>query len=349
MTNKLFSIIIPAYNCENSIEACVRSILQQEVSDFEIIIVDDGSTDRTALICDGLSVADSRIVSLHQTNCGASVARNKGLSRATGDLVLFVDSDDLLPPGALAAYRDAYANEMPDICIGHSWCNFSGKGFVEYQPFDTDRAIFSHEDAAPMMACLLDSPGFKQAAQVTSGIRIGAAGAIWGRVFSRAFLNENHIVFDPSLRRAQDVHFTAQALLSANEVCVLTDATYRYTFSKDSIARKPDPDLLEKYELFHSALKPLVTSLAYDWLVQAYYLRVVNKVIEIIARGNTLPDIRATKGLLSKTFAAPSFKEAISELRYSTMSNASGRVRLWLFKHHCLTVLALWCCIFLTN
>lgn len=94
MEYDMFSIIIPIYNTASYIKRCVDSILQQEYRDFEVILVDDGSTDGSAEICDRLAQRDSRILVIHKQNEGVAAARRTGVLAAKGDYTLFVDSDD---------------------------------------------------------------------------------------------------------------------------------------------------------------------------------------------------------------------------------------------------------------
>lgn len=97
----MISVIVPAYNVEDYIEATIRSILNSTYGDFELIIVDDGSTDRTAELCDGWALSDKRISVIHQVNTGVAGARNKGLYASRGDFITFVDSDDVIHPAML--------------------------------------------------------------------------------------------------------------------------------------------------------------------------------------------------------------------------------------------------------
>ena len=92
------SVIVPVYNVEQYLESCIESILLQSFTDFELILIDDGSSDNCGLICDQYSEIDSRIKVLHKTNGGLSSARNAGLDIASGELVTFVDSDDVIHP-----------------------------------------------------------------------------------------------------------------------------------------------------------------------------------------------------------------------------------------------------------
>lgn len=92
----LISVIIPAYNIENYIERCVKTVCEQTYENLEIIVIDDGSTDQTGKIIDRLAENDSRIISIHKENAGVSAARNTGLDIAKGEYIGFVDGDDLI-------------------------------------------------------------------------------------------------------------------------------------------------------------------------------------------------------------------------------------------------------------
>lgn len=118
----MISVIVPVYNGEKTIERCVRSILSQKQVQLELLLIDDGSADKTYALCRSLAEGDSRIRLFHQENAGVSTARNRGLENAVGDFVTFVDADDLLAPGALAALA-AEAESGADFVIG-SHCLF---------------------------------------------------------------------------------------------------------------------------------------------------------------------------------------------------------------------------------
>lgn len=102
MEKPLISVIIPVYNTETYLDKCVRSVLMQDYDNFELILVDDGSTDSSSQIMDDLAEQDSRIVVIHKENGGQSSARNVGLDRAKGAYISFVDSDDHVTPDYLS-------------------------------------------------------------------------------------------------------------------------------------------------------------------------------------------------------------------------------------------------------
>ena len=104
-----FSVIVPVYNVEKYLHRCVDSILAQSYSDFEVLLVDDGSIDKSGVICDDYALKDNRIRVFHQANAGVSAARNKGIDEAKGEYVVFVDSDDYLK---LEKLNNLYVNSV---------------------------------------------------------------------------------------------------------------------------------------------------------------------------------------------------------------------------------------------
>lgn len=105
------SIIVPVYNAGRYLHECVESIIAQTFTDWELLLVDDGSTDGSHAICDDYAVSDSRIRAIHQPNGGVSAARNSGLDKASGQRIAFIDADDRVEPNYLEAlHKPAYAD-----------------------------------------------------------------------------------------------------------------------------------------------------------------------------------------------------------------------------------------------
>lgn len=115
----LISVIVPVYKAEPYIEACVGSILSQTFSDFELILVNDGSPDRSGELCDKLAKTDPRIQVIHKENGGAATARNGGLDAAQGDYIAFVDSDDLIHPQYLEFLLQLLQTNNADFAMCH--------------------------------------------------------------------------------------------------------------------------------------------------------------------------------------------------------------------------------------
>lgn len=112
------SVVIPCYNKEKYIEKCIRSIQMQEFPSFEVLMVDDGSTDRTGDICDSLAATDSRLSVFHTRNEGVTAARRYGVEHARGKYIMFVDCDDALMPNAIRTLYDKIEQTGADEVIG---------------------------------------------------------------------------------------------------------------------------------------------------------------------------------------------------------------------------------------
>lgn len=113
------SIVVPVYNAEPYVENTVKSILAQTFADYELIIIDDGSTDSSSLICDRMAQLDARIKVIHQPNGGVCAARNKGIEVATGDYLCFIDADDYIEPNMLQVlYDNAIEHDVDISCCG---------------------------------------------------------------------------------------------------------------------------------------------------------------------------------------------------------------------------------------
>ena len=111
------SVIVPVFNAEKTLERCVNSIINQTYSKFEIILVDDGSLDNSLKICDKYKKQDSRIKVIHQENGGVSKTRNVGLANATGEWILFVDSDDLIDRELCKKVYDCAIGNKSLLCL----------------------------------------------------------------------------------------------------------------------------------------------------------------------------------------------------------------------------------------
>ena len=139
MANPKISVIVPVYNTEKYLHRCIDSILSQTFTDFELLLINDGSKDGSGAICDEYAAKDNRVRVFHKENCGVSSARNLGLDNVQGEWVLFVDSDDWMELTMLAKMYHAAIENNAD-CV---YCdfNFVKQSGVEryYAPIPTDR------------------------------------------------------------------------------------------------------------------------------------------------------------------------------------------------------------------
>lgn len=112
------SVIVPVYNASDTIASCIESIQRQTMADFQLVVVDDGSSDNSGAICDSYAARDSRITVVHQQNLGRTAARQRGTAAAVGEWLAYVDADDTLPEDALATLLQR-ADDGTDIVLGN--------------------------------------------------------------------------------------------------------------------------------------------------------------------------------------------------------------------------------------
>lgn len=128
---KWFSVIVPVYNVEQYLKSCLDSIIEQDFDDYELIIVDDGSTDNSSVVCDKYASKYSIVRVIHQKNRGLSAARNTGLRVATGKYILFVDSDDYIAQGTLRKFFDVTCQNPVDLVAAYGYKIISNGNCVE--------------------------------------------------------------------------------------------------------------------------------------------------------------------------------------------------------------------------
>lgn len=130
------SIIVPVYNCEDYLKRCVDSLLNQTYKNLEIILVDDGSTDNSSLICDEYSNADNRVVVFHLKNGGAAAARNYGINKSNGDYLFFVDADDFIEDDAIECLLNIGENMDIIYCDYYRYYEDESKEYIRLIPFE---------------------------------------------------------------------------------------------------------------------------------------------------------------------------------------------------------------------
>ena len=141
---KKLSIIVPVYNGELFLSRCVDSILNQEFTDFELILVDDGSTDSSLEICRRYEQEDNRVVVLHKENAGLVAARKSGLSVAKGEYIGFVDCDDYIDSNMYSDMMSAAVNDCSDIVVGNIIIEYSDNSKIVCNALPT--GFYSRQD-----------------------------------------------------------------------------------------------------------------------------------------------------------------------------------------------------------
>lgn len=217
----LISIVVPVYNAEKLLKETLGCLQKQTYQNIEIILVDDGSSDNSAVICKEFSLFDSRFHYVYQENAGAGAARNHGLKTARGEFIIFLDSDDLFEDCLIEKLHSALEFTGSDVAVCRE------NGFVgtyspessldievghnmpagTYRPSDLGRAFFQSVTASP-----------------------------WDKMFRKSFIDEHGLEFQ-NLRFSNDAYFILSALFLANSITWIEDVLVHYRMGQGSSLR----------------------------------------------------------------------------------------------------------------
>lgn len=232
-TTPFFSIIIPIYNVAPYLERCIKSILSQDFTDYEMILVDDGSSDKSGQICDDYARRYDHIRVIHKENGGLSSARNAGAEIATGEFIWWIDSDDWVEEQSLSILYHAAKNKQPDIVK-----------FNHIRVTDTEEVVLSSAAPGNYMQRHETDTLLRQALKETSKFVLSA----WSHIYKREFLVQEGLHFISERKiGSEDYLFSLQAMLVASSMVVLQDALYDYELRAGSLSQRYKENAPQKY------------------------------------------------------------------------------------------------------
>ena len=210
---KKVSVIVPVHNSEKYLDRCIQSLINQEYSNIEILLIENCSSDSSLTICRQYEQAFNFIKVISTEQKGVSRARNIGLENATGDYICFVDSDDYV----CNSYISKFVKSLQESDCKIGFCGdekvYSDHVYIETYALKT--GVVNREEALAL--CFKDG---------------GVSGYVWNKIFDASLLKE--IRFDISIEFAEDLLFSIQALLKVNKVCCVSDVLYEYTQTSSS-------------------------------------------------------------------------------------------------------------------
>lgn len=228
-TQARVSIIIPVFNAEKYLSRCIDSVLSQTFPGLELILVNDGSTDQSEEIINSF-IHDNRIVYLKQKNKGVSAARNLGLSRASGEYIIFVDSDDYLVLDSLDRRIEEASNT--DLLISNYY-RVSNDGVKEKEEYINEEKKLSVVEALW---------------SISPKSTIGYQGYLWNKVFCREIIKKNSIQFDPSVAYGEDRLFIGQYITHCKKISLDKEVVYCYRLNDESAMVSFDTITHKNYE-----------------------------------------------------------------------------------------------------
>lgn len=282
------SIIIPVYNAEHYIERCISSILVQSFKDFEILLINDGSTDKSPEICDILKKHDPRIHVYHKKNTGASDTRNYGIHLSTGKYLSFIDADDYIAKDMLQTLYEEAEKTNSDMVM----CNYY---------IDSDKKLYP--------AAMKYDDMYATQSEVRNGLlkryyennQTGLY-SLCNKLFRRLLIEENKIKMDTKLVRGEDAWFVFDYLKVCSKVTYIPIPLYYYYQNKNSIMHQVQLDQYEKWVYTRKRLLEENKSLKFQLDNQQFYSGFCYKVCIYIRDLIKLNEISRAKNILHDPF-----------------------------------------------
>lgn len=318
------SVIVPVFNAERYLTECVDSILEQEFSDYELILVDDGSSDRSAEICDEYAKRDSRVKVIHQQNRGVAAARNRGLDEASGKYIAFVDSDDYIEKSMYQSMMTVAYNQKCDFVMCDCVKEYPDK-IVPYtheiRPgyYDKKQLITEYYPHLLMMENIEYPPTISN----------------WLCVFQKKLCDG--IRYLEGVRFSEDLLFGAQVIQRANSFFYMKDHLYyHYRMNPESATHTFASDKWEDYlRLFHEAQKSFANSEEFDFTQQIDYMLlffVYNAVGDIlkVCQYNK----RQKMEMINEILADPVVRDMFHRVKVHKLSISwKLKIQTWIYKY----------------
>jgi glycosyltransferase involved in cell wall biosynthesis len=260
MDKKLVSIIIPIYNVADYLQECLDSLLTQTYENLEILLVDDGSIDKSSYICDENAKMDSRIRVIHKQNGGAASARNKGLEAATGEYICFVDSDDLVKKNYVERLLYMLDRTKTDIAV----CSYE----YYYQN------VIEPEEIAPIGV-------FSEKEFIQRFLIDWKCGLLWNKIFKTSVVKG--ICFEEG-HKIDDEFFTYKVVMNARKVVVFEENLYQYRMRASSVMQSKGtnyPQMLQdRYEYLTQRYLDVIRK--YPDLKRVYLENLIDNYIRLL-------------------------------------------------------------------
>lgn len=238
---RLVSIIVPVYNSEKFLNRCIDSILAQTYQNFELILVDDGSTDSSLKMCNIYSKNDKRIKVITISNSGPSVARNIGLSKAKGELIQFIDSDDYIDQHMINSMVQAIGYEFELAMCGY------------YTIYRDKKEINTLESGNFHQNYIVDNFGYLYKNMFVQ--------YLWNKIYLAEIIRKNNLKFDTSTKRGEDLLFNIEYFRKCNSVSIIYEPLYNYIcYNENSLTKKYNNTLFEDQQNVFKSIREFLKS-----------------------------------------------------------------------------------------
>lgn len=319
------SIIVPVYNVEPYLSECLDSILGQTFTDFEVLLIDDGSTDGSSALCDNYAKKDGRIRCFHKENGGHMSARQTGFRQATGKYIAFVDSDDWIDPAMYNRMCRCAVESDPDIVC----CNYTAV---------TPKKRIERQDVCP--------PGFYNREQLEEKVwprmlfsgtffHYGVSPSLCNKLFRKSLLEKYLFQVPLSLKLGEDSLAVYGCLLEASSACFLSESFYYYRSSGSSLTHTMDSGRLAENHLLFDTYDRLIDLTAHPCMEkQLLYYYVYQCLLTLPPVFRTMQSTGVNfKKLFLEECSYPPIKRAFHNIRISDISGLHNKAYVFCIRH----------------
>lgn len=273
------SIIVPVFNAENQLPKCIDSILAQSLSNFELLLIDDGSTDGSLEICEKYAEREKRIRVFHQENAGPSAARNKGIEHASGKYLTFIDADDFVEPNYLQGFFKLEKDPEAAVVI-QGYIRESRNGLFRKENLPEE--IFqTHQFSNLFLSVFL----------------IRKWPFVWAKLFDKNIIDKHKVLFDKEINFGEDLIFFLNYVKFASKIITINENLYHYKFLPNSLTSSLNEVCSETKRL--DTVKSLLTELAVQFdfsaALQEYHRSYMNRYLMRVLDSLYLPPSRKQK------------------------------------------------------
>lgn len=331
----MISVIMPVYNVEAYVEKCVYSILKQTYQDFELIIIDDGSTDTSGKICDGLKERDIRIKVIHKNNGGLMSAWITGFYESKGQFIFFVDSDDWVDDNILEKMT-SMIEKNPDTDLVVCDCKRELKNETQvYKMFQYQENVYDYKKIQEeIYNTIINNGGFQ-----TRGIQVNR----WGKLIKRELLSKNIKYCDTKISYGEDFNIMLPVFLDCRKICFVDETYYHYRYNGQSILGKYNNRMYFQVELLYRILFQVIKDKNCEFLRAQLLADYLSSIVLCVKNEiKSEKTIRAIIIELQKFRKANYLKESIKTTNYSSYSLPNRTIISMLKKKSPMDNIMLW-------
>lgn len=315
LNNYLCSIIVPIYNVEKYIKQCIESAINQTYRNIEIILVDDGSTDNSKLICDEYRKKDHRIKVIHKENGGLSSAREVGVNYATGDYITFLDGDDWLDANAIETCIELVEKDFQIDCILFSYTKEFGDYSVSMHVMDEDNNMIGEEAIDKVHRRLFGLSN----EELDHPERMENICTCWGKLYRHDVAKKGKYFDTKEVGSCEDGLFNIYALMGCSNFAYIDKSLYHYRKHNGSLTKRFHSNFINQWNRLYDIMFNIVDE--YDLGIN--YIKAINNRISLSIISIGLNELENKKSnhieIIRDYINSDRYREAINDMRIENL------------------------------